>query len=64
VDHICHLVDCHLQAGADLAAVEREIIDAAPWLDPERRAAAWLYAWLQTTRRDENRRRALSTAVT
>jgi hypothetical protein len=36
-----------LEEGATLVEVEREVIEPAP-IDEERRAALWLFAWLNT----------------
>ena len=41
-----HTIEDRIVAGASLAEVEREVIAQAP-VDEERRAALWLFAWLQ-----------------
>lgn len=38
-------VVARLETGADLEAIERELIAARPWLEPEERDALWLFAW-------------------
>jgi hypothetical protein len=41
-----------LQAGEDLEAIERELIEPAQWLEPEERDALWLFAWSYRTRHE------------
>lgn len=33
-------------AGLPLERIEADVIDAAPWLEGDSRAALWLWAWL------------------
>jgi hypothetical protein len=47
-----------LRRGGSLAEVEEEIIEPAP-CDEDQRAALWLYAWSQSSRRDRGQLREL-----
>jgi hypothetical protein len=45
LDSLRDLVALRLERGAGVADVESELIDAAPGLDEDERAALWLFAW-------------------
>jgi hypothetical protein len=45
IDLVVQEVAAQLELGASLDAVEHEVIDAAPTLSEDERAALWLFAW-------------------
>jgi hypothetical protein len=45
IDQIRHELSFWLDRGARLAEVEDQLIDVAPGLSEDERAALWLFAW-------------------
>ena len=45
LDRVREELELRLEAGAHVAELERELVEAATVLSEEERAALWLFAW-------------------
>jgi hypothetical protein len=45
IDHVRHELSVRLDHGASLAELQDQVIESAPGLSEDERAALWLFAW-------------------